>query len=63
MLLSDWYYERREKRIRAAEAAAKAALVGKAGGIDLRVIVRRGIMQTEKNVFGQPKRQPKREKR
>ena len=24
MLLSDWYYDRREKRIRAAEAAAKA---------------------------------------
>ena len=31
MLLSDWYYDRREKRIRAAEAAAKAE--GKAEGI------------------------------
>ena len=31
MLLSDWYYDRREKRIRAAEAAAKAK--GKAEGI------------------------------
>lgn len=30
MLLSDWYYDRREKRIRAAEAAAKAE--GKAEG-------------------------------
>lgn len=25
MLLSDWYYDRREKRIRAAKATAKAA--------------------------------------
>ena len=31
MLLSDWYYDRREKRIRAAEAAAEAR--GKAEGI------------------------------
>ena len=31
MLLSDWYYDRQEKRIRAAEAAAKAK--GKAEGI------------------------------
>ena len=31
MLLSDWYYDRREKRIRAAEAAAEAK--GKAEGI------------------------------
>ena len=31
MLLSDWYLDRREKRIRAAEAAAKAE--GKAEGI------------------------------
>ena len=35
MLLSDWYYDRREKRIRAAEAAAKAEgrAEGKAEGI------------------------------
>ena len=31
MLLSDWYYDRQEKRIRAAEAAAEAK--GKAEGI------------------------------
>lgn len=31
MLFSDWYYDRREKRIRAAEAAPKAE--GKAEGI------------------------------